>query len=54
MEEENSTIKDILKPSRIVNYIKTLKVDEDKRKTISSEMHKLIDAAKKARVKMKE
>lgn len=53
MEEENSTIKDILKPTRIVNYIKTLKVDEERRKTISSELQKLVDAAKKARHKMK-
>jgi hypothetical protein len=54
MEEENSTIKDVLKPSKVVNYIKTLKVEEDKRKIISSELHKLVDAAKKARYKIKE
>lgn len=54
MEEETSTIKDILKPTRIVSYIKTLKVDEDRRKTISTELQKLIDAAKKARHKLKE
>lgn len=54
MAEDTSNVKDILKPQNVFNYVKTLKVEEDRRKTISVELQKLLEAAKKARLKLKE
>ena len=54
MAEDTSNVKDILKPQNVFNYVKTLKVEEDRRKTISVELQKLLEAAKKTRLKLKE
>ena len=46
MTPDTTRPRDILKPQNILTYFKTLHMDEERRKTIGSELSKLIDVAK--------
>lgn len=53
MTPDTTRPRDILKPQNILTYFKTLHMDEERRKTIGSELSKLIDVAKHNIEKMK-
>lgn len=53
MVGDTNQLRDLVRPQNIRSYLKTLHMDEERRKIISSELSKLVEAAKNAYQKIK-